>query len=1127
MAIAIRGSVTHSWNTGGAVAINKPTGVVAGDVLLAFMLAGGGLAQPTITNGSGAAWLPLLDNTRTSLFGPDTVAIWYKIANGAEPANYTMSTSGTSPVVGSIIAYSGVHQTRPIAAQSFNNLWDVGSTSLRVPKSWDHYGNSMAVAFALGAHVNATFTPPAGFTEREDYGWGSNAGMISIAEKLRGAAGAEATGTFTSTASLAYMSGVIMLRDAAATADPTGVARLNGILIDSDTFSTDTQVMVPKCAKVGDLLVLLAHLNSDAIPGGSAPADWTQLFAFGMGEGGASDTISGLWYRVVDGTEPTRYTFSLSNDREWYAAVLHYINTDGGAPDASARTLSAGASTNVVCPSVTTLLDNSLLLNIIAGADLPSLAFAPPGGTNEEAEIGGSADDLWIVSEISAVVGSETRATAGATGTRTWTQSSSVGSVAYSLVLGPSNPAPTAPTLVSPANASTVDAAAGFTVESTFNDPGDTISGIYIRRKIVGAPSYEYYNSATGLWQGTESKIVQVSDDFTFPASKWTNGNNYQWSMAHEDSLNQKGAYASDFTLTASTPPTTTVTGPTGTVVDTTTPSVTWTRTDPEGNTFQAYEVIVEFGAYGATPGAGTEIYDSGQVNSTATTQAVSTPLTNGTTYRAFVRTKAGDQWGPWAFSTFTMGLNVPAEPTLTLTPEPAAGRMRIDVQGRDNLLTTNQASAEVDTTGWAVVAGSFAALTRSTTFALDGSASFLLTKNTATGNMGIQTPAGTAGFPVSAGKVYTAVAASRAGTTARSTRVDIGWYDAAGALLSTSVGIVQTNNNQGWTQSLVSGVAPVGAAYAQVLVYTLAVPSGELHYYDEIGLFPTKPAPAGLQLPSGGSFYASTPDHADFGPGLTLGLDVRWKGSFRDYTPSAQQSFVGHYDTTGNQRSWDWRLNTGGTMTVNLSTDGVNTVGVSSPAVGLTDGATKWFRFTFDAVTQIVRFFLSDDGENWTQLGADSAAVGFSTLFNSTAALTIGAINAGTVFQMAGVVERVIVKNGVDGETVFDADFTDELQGWETGDDAGDTGLDSTGKVVTINGASSLLIGDWTRGGLASLATHRVQRYDEDAEAWVNVRGAEALAHSGAAAQVSTVYDREMPSYKDTRWRALAEANV
>lgn len=243
------------------------------------------------------------------------------------------------------------------------------------------------------------------------------------------------------------------------------------------------------------------------------------------------------------------------------------------------------------------------------------------------------------------------------------------------------NQTPTATTSVSPANAVTVDLAAGATFVFTYNDPdtSDTMASYAMRRKITGAGSYEYWNAGTGAWQGTEvfnslSVAQGANGSVTFASGKWTNGNVYQWAVSARDNAGATGPYPSDFTVTAGAAPAVTVTTPTGTVTDTNQPVVAWTYSDTENDPQANYQVRVftaaQYGIGGFDPAVSPSTWDSGVVSSvTARNVQVGSVLTNGTSYRAYVRSgQSGSQFSAWAFSAFTVSLTPPGTPVLTVT---------------------------------------------------------------------------------------------------------------------------------------------------------------------------------------------------------------------------------------------------------------------------------------------------------------------------------------------------------------------------------------------------------------------------------------------------------------------------
>lgn len=256
------------------------------------------------------------------------------------------------------------------------------------------------------------------------------------------------------------------------------------------------------------------------------------------------------------------------------------------------------------------------------------------------------------------------------------------------------NVAPLAATHVAPANASVQNLAAGFEFDWNFNDsPGDTQSAWAMRRKISGAGAYEYWNVATGAWQSTVVWNASVSTAHTFAASKWTNGNVYNWAVNTKDSLGVEGTWPSDWTVTADTPATVTVTAPAGTVTTTSRPTVTWSLSDPEGNPQQTYRVKIftaaQYGIGGFDPATSPNTWDSGETTSVLDrARQVGIELTDDTTYRAYVQVKTGNQYSLWVYSGFTLDLTPPSAPTIARTLDDANGRVLVTVTGTHSEVT-------------------------------------------------------------------------------------------------------------------------------------------------------------------------------------------------------------------------------------------------------------------------------------------------------------------------------------------------------------------------------------------------------------------------------------------------------
>ena len=199
------------------------------------------------------------------------------------------------------------------------------------------------------------------------------------------------------------------------------------------------------------------------------------------------------------------------------------------------------------------------------------------------------------------------------------------------------------------------------------------------------------------------------------------------------------------------------------------------------------------------------------------------------------------------------------------------------------------------------------------------------------------------------------------------------------------------------------------------------------------------------LTLPGTAGNYASTPDSAALS--ITGDIDIRCKVALNDWTPSTSSMLVAKYGAAAH-RSWYFFVTTSGTLTLSTSADGTNlTSQTSSVATGISDGAVKWVRATRVAASGATKYYLSDDGTSWTQLGTDCANTA-GAIYDSDAALEIGSEGVGTLFCAAGRFHRAQVLSGIAGTIVFDADFTT----------TGRSFLESSSNTarVTINGTGA-----------------------------------------------------------------------
>lgn len=341
------------------------------------------------------------------------------------------------------------------------------------------------------------------------------------------------------------------------------------------------------------------------------------------------------------------------------------------------------------------------------------------------------------------------------------------------------------------------------------------------------------------------------------------------------------------------TQPTISGVGPTGTNPGATrTPTASWSFSDPDGLQGQlGYHVKVFTSAQG-NPDVGGATYDSGDLVGGGNSHTITTSLADGT-YYLYVKVskdfRGGHWWSGWGSSSFVIN-DTPSTPTspspsnastittskptlggtVVASPLSTPGRLEWNLatdnafsvntrtiteavgdstvsgahtevwpgatarlaQQSPNLLTVNQASVETDTTGF--FAKLNCTISRITTQAAVGAASLQLS-STAAGAMQAQLAAsGAKTVPVLPSTSYTAMGSFKTAVSARSCRLVIDWYNAAGGLISSSTGTSITDATASWTVASVTATSPATAVSAVVYAEVLATGgAAELHYTD------------------------------------------------------------------------------------------------------------------------------------------------------------------------------------------------------------------------------------------------------------------------------------------------------
>ncbi len=211
-----------------SLTIGKPTGVLAGDILIATVTV---LGVPTIT--APTDWTMIQTTTNGSALKQST---YFHVVTGSEGAAFSW-TFATSSAAGGITAYSGVDVTappRPVDASGGQPT--TGSTTNVVAPSIATNVTGDLLIGAFGSAINATFSPPAGMIERGEISStkGKSKVAMELTDQILGAPGSTGTRTATTDKAAIGIGQLFALRPSGSQAPvtvpdaPTGLVATRG-----------------------------------------------------------------------------------------------------------------------------------------------------------------------------------------------------------------------------------------------------------------------------------------------------------------------------------------------------------------------------------------------------------------------------------------------------------------------------------------------------------------------------------------------------------------------------------------------------------------------------------------------------------------------------------------------------------------------------------------------------------------------------------------------------------------------------------------------------------------------------------------------------------------------------------
>ena len=175
---------------------------------------------------------------------------------------------------------------------------------------------------------------------------------------------------------------------------------------------------------------------------------------------------------------------------------------------------------------------------------------------------------------------------------------------------------------------------------------------------------------------------------------------------------------------------------------------------------------------------------------------------------------------------------------------------------------------------------------------------------------------------------------------------------------------------------------------------------------------------------------YASVPNETNLN--ILGDMEMQW---FGEHTSGVQETLIAKWGTGSNNYIIRTKSNDR-LQFYRTSQYAESTTATSSDAVG--------FKVTHRVSDDRVQFFETTDGNSWSQVGADKT-IPAHTPSSGTSVVEVGSLGGGTQNPLSGLVKRVILKDGIDGSSVLDIDFS-------TGDHKASSFDCSTGQTVTIN---------------------------------------------------------------------------
>lgn len=291
------------------------------------------------------------------------------------------------------------------------------------------------------------------------------------------------------------------------------------------------------------------------------------------------------------------------------------------------------------------------------------------------------------------------------------------------------------------------------------------------------------------------------------------------------------------------------VTAPAGTITDISTPTITATYADDDGDpmdrvwckVFSAAQYAEwDFDPMTIMPTWENASTDGLPATGSSHSVVVSTPLPNGT-YRAYVKARnnalIGGHWSDWDYSEFTVAIPPPNSPTITTVADNSTASITASIHPRDNVLWAHDSDFEVSSpSSWdGAMNCTFSRL--ESALATSGGWVGVMTSD-ASGQMIAHTDPSMPNLVIP-GEIYHGTVKVRAATNNRTVMARVYWHTTSALATPnySDLGSPTVDQTAAWTTFAADVTASPDARFGSLWISVADTVAGEKHYIDQAGI--------------------------------------------------------------------------------------------------------------------------------------------------------------------------------------------------------------------------------------------------------------------------------------------------